>query len=193
MIRRLPVPWPTAAVLAVALTYVTGFWLTSLQGAVGAVANSQSPFAHWLLHSTLMLPVFLVAVVAALVAAHRRFGPPDTTARTLVTASLVVAAATLTGIVQVASSAVYDYHLQYAEMESTKLSHFHTVTAGPVGTCDSTCIAEGLTLDADVRGVILIAGVLLVTNVVLVGWILMMRGGRLASPRRTTVEAGRVG
>ena len=188
---RLPVPWPTAAVLAVALTYATGFWITALQGAVGATASAQDPFVNWSLHSTLMLPVFLVAVVVALVAAERRYGPPNNTARTLASAAAVTGVSTLVGIAQVAASTLYDYHLQIAEIESTRWSHFHAVLSGDLGTCDSTCVAEGLTLDADVRGVLLTAGVLLASNLVLVGWIVTMGGGRLTSRRPVLTEAGR--
>lgn len=179
--RRLPVPWPTAAVLGALLAYATGFWLTSLQGAVGAISNAQSPFTNWLLHSTLMLPVFLAAVVAALVLARR--------AGTVVTGLLVAASATVVGIVQVAASAVYDYRLQAAEIDDTRSSHFHLITPDPTVACDATCTAKNLTLAADVHGVALLAGVLLVTNLVVVGWVVALRGGRLGVRRPAATGA----
>ncbi len=183
-VRRLAVPWPTAAVLATLLAYATGFWLTSLQGAVGAIANAQSPFANWLLHSTLMLPVYLAAVVATLTLAQRRPGPAGARARTATTGLLVATAATLVGLLQVAASAVYDYRLQAAEIEQGRSSHIHTLTPDPTVPCDATCTAKDLTLAADVRGVALIAGVLLLPDVVIVGWVVALRGGRLGSTSR---------
>lgn len=187
--RALPVPWPTAAVLAVLLCYADGFWLTSLQGAVGAISRNQRPFANWALHSTLMLPVFAVAVVAALAFAQRRFGAaPHTRARTTRTALLVAAAGTLVGVLQTAASTVYDYQLQSAQLLSTEASHFHTLVPDTPGTCGGVCESLNLTFDVDVRGIGYLAVVLLVTDLVIVGWIVAMRGGRL-EPRGTERKA----
>ncbi|MDT7710689.1 MAG: hypothetical protein QOG20_6296 [Pseudonocardiales bacterium] len=184
--RALPVHWPTAVALGVVLAYADGFWLTSVQEAVGAIQRVRSPFANWLLHSTLMLPVFLVAVVGALALARRRFDTaPYTPARTAAAAALVVAAATLVGVVQVTASALYDYQLQLTELQQTRSSHFHSLTPDPVGTCGAECVAQNLTFETDVRAVLYVAAVLLVTNVVAVGWIVAMRGGRVDALRRS--------
>ena len=66
--------WATIAMFAVAICYADGFWVTSLQGAVGAIERSGPPFQRWLRDSTLMLPLFLMAVLAAVLTARRFVG-----------------------------------------------------------------------------------------------------------------------
>src|SRR4051812_25755021 len=70
-IRRLPVHWRTVALCALALALVDGFWLTALQGAIGAIERLESPFARWLRQSVLLLPLFGLAVLLALLLARR--------------------------------------------------------------------------------------------------------------------------
>src|SRR4051794_33724579 len=95
------------------MAYANGFVLTSIRGAVGAIERTQSPFATWLWTSTLLVPVYLVAVLGALALAHRRLGRALRTARRiLAAAALIVAAGALVGFGDVVASAVYDYHLQ---------------------------------------------------------------------------------
>ncbi len=71
---RLGVSWPTIIVFAVVISYVSGFWVTSLQGAIGSLDRSQPPFGRWLRDSTLMLPLYVVAVLVAVLLARRWFG-----------------------------------------------------------------------------------------------------------------------
>ena len=59
------VPWGTVLLLAVAMAYVDGFWTMSLRGAVGAIERTQTPFVSWLQESTLVLPLYVCAVLAA--------------------------------------------------------------------------------------------------------------------------------
>ena len=72
--HRLPVSWATVVVCAVVIAYVDGYWTTSLRGAVGAIEGSQRPFTRWLRDSTLMLPLFLLGVLAALALTRRWVG-----------------------------------------------------------------------------------------------------------------------
>ncbi|MEK6442074.1 hypothetical protein [Pseudonocardia sp. T1-2H] len=182
--RRLPVPWPTVVSAAVLMAYADGFWSTSLQGAVGAIERTQAPFAGWLLHSTLMLPMFLVAVLWAFTFARRRLGPaPEPLKQVLVVGILVVAAGTLVGIAQVIASAAYDYTLQSALLQNTGSTHTHSATPATGGLCGATCQAQNLTLQVHVRGAAYASIVLLVTNLVLVVWVAAMRGGRLDTRR----------
>ena len=46
--RRLGVSWATIILFAVVISYVNGFWVTSLQGAVGSLERSEPPFQRWL-------------------------------------------------------------------------------------------------------------------------------------------------
>jgi len=170
---RPAVPWPTVVPLAVAMAYADGFWMTSLRGATGAIERNQAPFASWLRESTLVLPIFVFAVLGALALALHLFGPVLRTPRNVVaTVLLVVSAGTLAGIAEVAVSSAYDYHLQ-----SDQLKLMDSMRNTSVG----SSLAQQLqaTLGLQVHAVAYGAVILLVTNVVLVGWILALRGGRL--------------
>ena len=170
---RLAVPWFTVLSLAVVMAYATGFWLISLRGAVGAIERTQGPFATWLRESTLALPFFVFAVLGALTLALRRFGPVLRKPRTVAaTALLVVAAGTLVGVAAMVASSAYDYQLQ-----SNQLQFMHS--AHNSGAASVLAAQEQATLDLHVRGVLVASALLLVTNLVLVGWVVAFRGGRL--------------
>jgi len=170
---RLAIPWLTVMSLAVVMAYATGFWLVSLRGAVGAIERTQGPFVTWLRESTLLLPVFVLAVLGALTLAMRRFGPVLRRARMVVAAALmVVAAGTLVGIAAIAASAAYDYHLQSNLLQTVgSMNH----GGGPAG----VQAQQQASLDLQVRAVAYGSAILLATNLVLVGWVLAFRGGRL--------------
>jgi glycerol-3-phosphate acyltransferase PlsY len=179
-------PWLTVVVLAVLLAYADGFWLVSLQGAIGAIERTDHPFVSWLEESTAVFPVFVVAVLGALTLARRRLGPEPHRPREVVSAALlVVLAGTAVGMLAIVTSAAYDFHLQSAQLHLTHaLSALH-------GHCDDTCLAreEHNTFAVQVRGVLLVSRWVLLTNVVLVAWAVALMGGRirLGSPRvRTT-------
>jgi hypothetical protein len=179
-----PVPWLTVAAFAVLMDVVDGFWLTSIQGAVGAIERVQTPFASWLRTSTLMLPVFVVAVLAGLALARRRFGPALRTTRKVIAAALlVVAAGTMVGTAELSVSAAYDYHLQSQHLDLIHATHpaAHDHAGGD---CTGLCAAKRATLALDARAVGYGTAAVLGSNVVLVAWVLAMRGGRLDSVRR---------
>jgi hypothetical protein len=170
---RLAVPWATVVSLAVVLSFADGFWMTSLRGAVGAIERTQSPFTSWLRESTLVLPVFLFAVLGALTLGLRLFGPVLRRPRTvLATALLVVVAGTLAGLAETVASAVYDYHLQTNQLRMMDAMH---------AICTNSCLAQAQqsTLALQVRGVLYISRWLVLTNLVLVGWMVALRGGVL--------------
>ena len=72
--RRLGVSWPTIILFAAVISYVNGFWVTSLQGAVGALQRSEPPFDRWLRDSTIMLPIYAAGMLVAVLLARRWFG-----------------------------------------------------------------------------------------------------------------------
>jgi hypothetical protein len=169
---RSAVPWLTVIPLALVMAYADGFWVVSLRGAVGAIERSQTPFESWLRESTLLVPAFAFAVLAALTLTLRWFAPMLSRTKTrLVAGLMIVAAGTLTGVVELAASAAYDYHLQ-----AQQLSERHAMAS-----CAEACRAQQLhdTLALDVRAVFYGIGILLVTNLVLVAWVVALRGGRL--------------
>ncbi len=171
---RLAVPWLTVLSLAAAMAYADGFWMVSMRGATGAIERSDGAFTSWWRESTVSLPVFVVAVIAALMLAMRLFGPVLRTFRAVAVGALLVAlAGTVAGIVETAISSAYDYYLQASQLQMIESMH---------GICTGSCLpqAQQSSLDLQVRAVLYASGLLLVTNVVLVGWMVAMRGGRLA-------------
>lgn len=174
------VPWSTVVPLAVVVAYADGFWLVALRGAAGAVGRTDAPFAAWLRESTLLLPVYAFAVLAALALALRWFGAHPGARTTAATSLLVVAATTLAGIAVMAASSAYDYELETAQLASNSAVH---------GTCAGACLAErqGSILALQVHAVGLGSLLIVASNLVLVGLVVAFRGGRIdvtASPRR---------
>jgi len=102
---QLGVPWLTVLPLAAAMAYADGFWMLSLRGAVGAIERTQQPFSSWLRESTLLLPLFVLAVLGALTLALRRFGPELTSTKMVVASGFLVAlAGTTVGVGAIVAS-----------------------------------------------------------------------------------------
>ena len=179
----LPVPWLTVGGLAVGMALADGFWLTSLEAAIGAVARSRGPFESWLRDSALLLPLFVLAVLWGLRRAYRKYGPALPGARAVIAATLLVAAAgTAAGVVGLVTSSAYNYGQQANELRLTQQTHSRVVAADHLhgeGGCTATCEAQRATLATHARGIGYASPVLLVTNLVVVGWVVAMRGGRL--------------
>ncbi len=176
------------ALLAVVMAYADGFLLTSIQGAVGAIERTQGPFASWLRTSTLMLPVFVFAV---LVGAGPR--PPPVRAGAANGeegrgrgAADRRGAEPWSGAGELAVSAAYDYHLQSQQLELVDATHRaagHVHDTGS-GECTGLCARKQATLAVDAKAVGFGSAVVLGANLVLVAWVLALRGGRL-EPART--------
>ena len=182
------VPWSTVLPLAVAAAFGNGFWLVSVRGAIGAIQRTQGPFAVWLQESTLLLPVYVFAVLAGLTVALRMFGPGPRRFRTVaVTLLLVALASTLAAVAVQAISAVYDYRLQVIDL-ATMASH---------GPCDAACVAgrQQAAFLLQIHGLGLNGVVMLVSNLVLLGLVVAFRGGRLdlASSRHPAPDTAMVG
>jgi hypothetical protein len=170
---RLAVPWKTVLLLAVVMAYADGYWLQALRGAVGAIERTQEPFASWLRESTVVLPVFVLAVLGALTLALRCFGPELRRPRTVVaTVLLIVAAGTVVGLAAIVASSAYDYHLQSNQLQ---------MMGSMNGSCTGNCLSQGqdATLALHVQAVTYISGWILLTNLALVAWLVAICGGRL--------------
>jgi hypothetical protein len=185
--RRLHASVPTVAVVAIAVAFVDGFWVTSLRGAVGVLRIDQTPFEVWLRQSTIMLALIVVAVVGALEVAHRWVGHhPRERVRLAAAAMLIVVFTTVLGFGELVVNAVHDYGLQAAQLETNHgMSGGHAAHTIGVASCDMLCRSLAATRSAHVRGVTYATGLLLITNVVLVVWSLALRGGRLWSSNTT--------
>jgi hypothetical protein len=165
------VPWLTVVPLAVLMAYADGFWMISLRGAVGSIERTQTPFLTWLRESTLVLPIFVFAVIGALALAAHWFGPALRKPKTVVAAALlIVAAGTLVGSAVLAASSAYDLNLQ-SNRPMDSMSSMST----PASTAAANQAARGL----QVRSVGYGSGFILVTNLLLVGWVVALRGGRV--------------
>lgn len=172
---RPAVPWRTVLPLAVMMAYADGFWIVSLRGAVGAIERTQEPFASWLRESTVLLPAFVLAVLAAVTLALRRFGPVLPGKRAFFSTALLIAAAgTLAGALALTASEAWDYALQHNLMGL--LHHANSVQS--VQQLDQASL--GLQLAALGYG----AGLLVATNLLVTGWTVAIQGGRLDVSRR---------
>jgi hypothetical membrane protein len=180
------VPWVTVVSLAVVLAFADGFWVISVRGAVGAIERTGEPFATWLRESAVMTPLYVVAVLAALTLAKRRFGPVLRGARAVVASAWLVAlGASLVGAAHLFVSAVVDFRLQ-----SGLIEHMGAMST----TCGVDCIArlqsDSFWLQAHAVGYG--AGLVLLTNVLVVGWMVAVRGGRLRVVSARAPYAARV-
>ena len=182
-----PVPWMTVAVLAAGMSFADGFWIISLREAAGAAIRTGRPFASWLVDSTVVLPLFVLAVLAALAAAHQRYGPELRRPMTVVKASLlVVLAGTVAALVVGVASAGYDYYLQAGQADLVAATHGHSGAISPSDpTCTGSCAVDKATLEVHALGLAYLVPLELATNLVLVGWVVALRGGRLGSGPRT--------
>ena len=182
------VAWWTVLPLAALMAYGDGFWVMSLREAAGAIERMDSPFQSWLRESTLVLPIFVIAVLGATAVALTRFGPTPRRTRTVfVVALLVAAAGTLAGVVGLAASSAYDYHLQTIHMADMGAMRQDCAAA-----CQAARQHSDLALQLRTVGVG--AALMLVTNLLLVGWAVALRGGRMVlgvRPGATSVATSR--
>lgn len=188
--RRAAVSWSHVLPLAVLLAFVNGFWIVVMRGAVGAIERTSAPFSTWWHESSLLLPVYVVAVLAAFMLAQRWFGPRPRGLRALSASIATVAvAASAAGTLLLIMSSWFDYRLQRGDL-------VHMSAAHPG--CNSSCLSAriqatvGLELKAVWVGLLL----MLVTDLVLAGLLLAFRGGVLVlarpprpAPRRRVEDA----
>jgi len=188
--------WPAIIAIAAVVTFADGFWLTSLQGAIGAVARSQPPMQRWLRDSTLMIPLFVIAVVAGVALARRvvRPGWPEAV-KVAVAAVAIAAATTVVGVAEVGTSSAIDYRIQSQELSAKHAAH---ATAGTVPADTSTTPAvssEALraqrrdTLHVHLRAIRKATAALAITNAVLVAWMLALFGWSLSGHRSRRTAA----
>jgi hypothetical protein len=188
-----PLSWGTVLSLSAVMAYADGFWLTSLQGAVGAIERSQGPFLSWLQTSTLVLPLFVLAVLGAVSLLRRRFrGALNTPKMVIAAMLLIVGAGTAAGTAQAVAAALYDYRLQSAQIQMIHGTHGSDAATEPehhlAGSCTAACSERAATLRLHIRAVTYVTGIILATNLVLVTWIVAMWGGQLAAATRRMAQ-----
>jgi len=181
---RTAIPWTMVLAFAALLATADWFWVVSLRGAVGATERTRDPFVSWLQGSVLLTPLFAFAVLAALALAIRWFGPVVRRPRSvLATSLLVVAAGTLAGAGALIVSGTYDLRLQLS-----MLNHML-----PMGVqCAENCqqLQREATLALQLQALGIGSLILLVTNLLLVAWMVALWGGRLTVGKAQPAGAG---
>ena len=172
-VDRTAIPWAAVLTFAVLLATADWFWVIALRGAVGATERTSAPFVSWLQGSALLTPLFACAVLAALAVASRWFGPVLGGRRSvLVTGLLIVAAGTLAGAGTLLVSGAYDYRLQL-----DMLDHMLPMGVQCLESCQQ--LQKDATTTLQLKALGFGSLILLVTNLVLVAWLVALRGGRL--------------
>ncbi len=188
--------WPAIIAIAAVLTLADGFWLTSLQGAIGAIARSQPPMQRWLRDSVLMIPLFVIAIVAALAVARRvtRRGWPEGL-KIAVAALAIAAATTVVGVAEVGTSSAIDYRIQSQELSVKHAAHATPALPGtvsldaatspgvPTGSNEALRAQRNDTLHVHLRAIRSASVALAATNAILVAWLLALFGWSLAGRR----------
>ncbi|HET7350860.1 MAG TPA: hypothetical protein VFJ28_07975 [Marmoricola sp.] len=180
------VPWGAVLGFGAALALADWFWVVALGGAVGSIQRVEAPFARWLGGSLVLLPLFGLAVLVALSVARRRYGAVVRRARTVMaTGLMVVAGASVVGMGTLVASAAFDYRLQVAQLDEMST----------MGTrrCVDQCLEaqQQATLTLHLRAALLGCLLLVVTNLLLVAWLVAVRGGRLSLERAAPAAAER--
>jgi len=181
--RRAGVSWSHVLPLAVVLAFANGFWMIVFRGAVGAIERTSAPFSTWLHESTLLIPVYVVAVLVAFMLAHRRFGSRPRGIRAAgATVGLVAASATVAGTVLMIASSWFDFRLQVGDLHHTGQMHM---------SCDSVCVSDriGATLNLEIKATWIGLLLMLVTDLVMIALVVAFRGGVIVlarSPRTTS-------
>jgi hypothetical protein len=135
----------------------------------------------------LMLPVFTIAVLCAFTLALRRFGPTISRSRAVVaTSAMIVTAGTLAGIIGLVASSAYDYYLQSNDLLMNDNMRAMCTSAG----CDNL---RHDTFWLQVHSVGWGSLLLLATNIVVVGWIVALKAGRLTLSKAQAVETATEG
>jgi hypothetical protein len=179
---RSAVPWSAVMTFAIAITCADWFWVMSLRMAAGHIQRTQAPFSDWLRESMLVLPVFTLAVLGAFTLALRRFGPTVSRSRAVVaTGTMIVTAGTLAGIVGLVASSGFDFFLQNNELSMNDGMRAMCTSAG----CGNL---RHDTFWLQVHSVGWGSLLLLATNIVVVGWIVALKAGRLTLSKADAVK-----
>ena len=190
--ERARVAWSHVLPLAVVLAFANGFWIIVLRGAVGAIERTSAPFSTWLHESTLLVPVYVVAVLVAFRFAHRWFGARPRGIRAVSgSIGLVAAATTAAGTLLLITSAWFDFQLQKDDLHHTGQMHM---------SCDSVCVSDRIraTLNMEIKGAWVGLLLMLGTSLIMTALVVAFRGGVIVlarSPRDVaprTVEGTRL-
>ena len=172
------VPWGTVLTFGALMAFADGFWITAMRGAAGAIERTSGPTVTWLRESTLELPLYVGGVIVALMIAVGSVGPVVRSGRSLLTSALlIVGAGSVVGTTVLIASSAYDYRLQL------DLIHVGGAMPGMCATAQCLRDQQQSSFDVQLKAVTIGALLILVTNLVVVAWVLAARGGRLSLTR----------
>lgn len=201
---RLPVRWTALAIVALVISYADGFWLVAIQGAVGAIERTESPFNRWLRDSTLLLPLIMLGVLGGLLWARGWFERSQWKPAGLgITVLLVAIVSGSVGIAAIAANSLYDLSFQTKHQEL--LHSFGTITQPgtvnlnlrtpeTVASTENTAIGSAVvqmelaTIMVHVRALGYASVLILTTNLVIVTALLAALNDRLWLARRSASE-----
>lgn len=207
-LRRLPVRWTAAVLIALALAYADSFWLTVIQLTIGAIERTESPFIRWLRDGALLLPVMFLVALLALGWAHRWQDRDARAPLGHVLAALLVALATAgIGVLAVGANSAYDYSFQRQHLELMHSFGANQLNAGEIAGftpaaqlsyqlyCNLRGVAAGnavslleyATLMTHVRALAYASVLILATNLGIAAVLVALLRGRLWSPRVAAV------
>ena len=96
------------------LSFADGFWVTSTRTAVGPARPGLAPFTTWWRESSVLVPLYVCAVLGALLLTRLWAGRGSARRGTLVVATLMVAlSGTVVGILHMAAASAADYLTQW--------------------------------------------------------------------------------
>ncbi len=205
--RQLPVRWLVIALFAIPITYADGFWMTALQGAIGAIERNEPPFFRWLRDATFTLPLVFLAMLVAFLCARRWFGNQQRKLVRFWGIALVVALISgSVGIAEAGISALNDYRYQVHHLElmhsygtNTQLTSDDLTGLGSTsyylycdirttligGSASSAAVGSAVTrleyatFVVHVRALVLDTALVLMTNLMIVALLLAVLGERL--------------
>ena len=178
------VPWVAVAVLAVGMSFADGFWIVSLREAAGAAIRTGRPFASW--PSTARWS----CRCSSWRWWRRSRSPTGGTDRRRGGARSWRPGCSVAWPEPWPRSSwpsrAPDTTTTCRPAEADQVAATHSHGSGQVSpydpTCTGSCAIDISTLVAHARGLAYLAPLLLATNVVVVGWVVALRGGRLDAP-----------
>ena len=181
------VAWGLVLSCALAMVLLDGFVVVALRGVAGSIERTDHLFASWMREALLLLPVYVAALLVAVMLVSRRTGLRRPYRHpTMALLGALAAAGTVVATAWATASGAYDLGLQRHEFLDMP-----AMQTACTGACAERMQGAALTLQERTLSLATVA--FLVGNLVIVLWVYALRGGvalpvthPLASPRNAT-------
>ena len=165
------VAWGLVVSCALAMGFLDGFVVVALRGVAGSIERTDHLFVSWVRETLLVLPVYVAALLVAVMLISRRPARGRPYRHPTVTMLGVIAAAgTLVAMGWATASSAYDLRLQRHEFLDMP-----AMQTACTGACAERMQRAAFTLQERTLG--LAAVTFLVGNLVMVLWVYALRGG----------------